>query len=189
MQSYVKKGYIKPVLETGKWRFRDDVEKLMRIVRKRKVVLYARVSNTRKDDLINQVKYLEENVKERPSDNRRGIFIELEEEGVPQLRMILNNEVSKAIAYPDRLVRFGFEILEEMCRAHNYEIVTLREDETPERELVEDLISIVVSFSGKLYAAVMELSLKYRPVIKVKSSNCHKWSRLTGEMSLPGFEI
>ena len=105
------------------------------------------------------------------------------------LRMILNNEVSKAIAYPDRLVRFGFEILEEMCRAHNYEIVTLREDETPERELVEDLISIVVSFSGKLYAAVMELSLKYRPVIKVKSSNCHKWSRLTGEMSLPGFEI
>jgi predicted site-specific integrase-resolvase len=31
----------------------------MGIVRKRKVVLYARVSsNTRKDDLINQVKYL-----------------------------------------------------------------------------------------------------------------------------------
>ena len=75
---------------------------MMRIVRKRKVVLYARVSNTRKDDLINQVKYLEENVKERPSDNRRGIFIELEEEGVPQLRMILNNEVSKAIPYPER---------------------------------------------------------------------------------------
>jgi Predicted site-specific integrase-resolvase len=45
LQSYVKKGYIKPVLETGKWRFRDDVEKLMRIVRKRKVVLYARVSS------------------------------------------------------------------------------------------------------------------------------------------------
>ncbi|EHP69517.1 hypothetical protein MetMK1DRAFT_00022830 [Metallosphaera yellowstonensis MK1] len=103
LQSYVKKGYIKPVLETGKWRFRDDVEKLMRIVRKRKVVLYARVSsNTRKDDLINQVKYLEENVKERPSDNRRGIRVELEEEGVPQLRMILNNEVSKAIPYPER---------------------------------------------------------------------------------------
>jgi predicted site-specific integrase-resolvase len=36
----------------------------MGIVRKRKVVLYARVSsNTQKDDLVNQVKYLEENVK------------------------------------------------------------------------------------------------------------------------------
>jgi len=66
VREYVKKGYIKPVLEIGKWRFREkDLEKLMGIVRKRKVILYARVSsNTRKDDLVNQVKYLEENVKE-----------------------------------------------------------------------------------------------------------------------------
>ena len=70
LQSYVKKGYIKPViLQSGKWRFREeDVEKLMGIVRKRKVILYARVSS-QKDDLINQVKYLEENVKEYEGDN------------------------------------------------------------------------------------------------------------------------
>jgi len=35
VREYVKKGYIKPVLEIGKWRFGEDVEKLMRIVRKR----------------------------------------------------------------------------------------------------------------------------------------------------------
>jgi len=67
LREYVKKGYIKPViLETGKWRFREeDVGKLMGIVRRRKVILHARVSsNTQKDDLANQVKYLEENVKE-----------------------------------------------------------------------------------------------------------------------------
>ncbi|MFP3189707.1 MAG: helix-turn-helix domain-containing protein, partial [Sulfolobaceae archaeon] len=66
LREYVKKGYIKPViLETGKWRFKEeDVERLVGIVRKRKVILYARVSsNTQKDYLINQVKYLEENVK------------------------------------------------------------------------------------------------------------------------------
>jgi len=47
LQSYVKKGYVKPVvLESGKWRFREeDVEKLMGIVKKRKAVLYARVSS------------------------------------------------------------------------------------------------------------------------------------------------
>jgi DNA binding domain, excisionase family len=47
LREYVKKGYIKPVmLESGKWRFREeDVERLMGIVRKRKVVLYARVSS------------------------------------------------------------------------------------------------------------------------------------------------
>ncbi|BBD73111.1 IS607 family transposase [Sulfodiicoccus acidiphilus] len=158
LREYVKKGYIKPVvLETGKWRFREeDVEKLMGIVRKRKVVLYARVSSsTQKDELVNQVKYLEENVKDYDqvitdvgsglNVKRRG-FLKL-------LRMILDNEVSKVvIAYPDRLVRFGLEIIEEVCKAHNCEIVVLnKEDETPEQELMEDLISILVSFSGKLY--------------------------------------
>ena len=67
LREYVKKGYIKPViLETGKWRFKEeDVERLVGIVRKRKVILYARVSsNKQKDDLANQVKYLEENVKD-----------------------------------------------------------------------------------------------------------------------------
>jgi len=157
LQSYVKKGYVKPVvLESGKWRFREeDVEKLMGIVKKRKAVLYARVSsNTQKDDLVNQVKYLEENVEDYDqvitdvgsslNMKRRG-FIKL-------LRMILNNEVSKVIiAYPDRLVRFGFEIVEEVCRAHNCELVVLnKEDKTPEQESIEDLISILVSFSEKL---------------------------------------
>jgi len=65
LQSYVKEGYIKPVVQSGKWRFREeDVEKLMGIVKRKKVVLYARVSNKRKDDLVGQVKYLEENVKD-----------------------------------------------------------------------------------------------------------------------------
>jgi len=39
-----------------------------------------------------------------------------------------------------------------VCKAHNCEIVVLnKEDKTPEQELIEDLISILVSFSGKLY--------------------------------------
>ena len=157
LQSYVKKGYIKPViLQSGKWRFREeDVERLMGIVRKRKVVLYARVSpNTQKDDLVNQVKYLEENVKEYDQViTDVGSGLNMKRKGfLKLLRMILNNEVSKiVIAYPDRLVRFGFEIIEEVCKAHNCEIVVLnREDKTPEKELIEDLISILVSFSEKL---------------------------------------
>ena len=158
LQSYVKKGYIKPiVLQSGKWRFREeDVERLMGIIRRRKVILYARVSsNTQKDDLVNQVKYLEENVKEYDQViTDVGSSLNMKRRGfVKLLSMILNNEVSKVIiAYPDRLVRFGFEILEEVCKAHNCELVALnREDKTPEQELVEDLISILVSFSGKLY--------------------------------------
>jgi Predicted site-specific integrase-resolvase len=157
LQSYVKKGYIQPViLQSGKWRFREeDVEKLMGIVRKRKVILYARVSsNTQKDDLINQVKYLEENVKEYDQViTDVGSSLNMKRKGfIKLLRMTLNNEVSKVvIAYPDRLVRFGFEIIEEVCKAHNCELAVLnKEDKTPEQELIEDLISILVSFSEKL---------------------------------------
>jgi excisionase family DNA binding protein len=157
LQSYVKKGYIQPViLQSGKWRFREeDVEKLMGIVRKRKVILYARVSsNTQKDDLINQVKYLEENVKDYDQViTDVGSSLNMKRKGfIKLLRMILNNEVSKVVvAYPDILVRFGFEIIEEACKAHNCEIVVLnKEDKTPEQELIEDLISILVSFSEKL---------------------------------------
>ena len=155
LQSYVKKGYIKPViLQSGKWRFKEeDVERLMGIVRKRKVILYARVSS-QKDDLANQVKYLEENVKEYDQViTDVGSGLNMKRKGfLKLLRMILNDEVSKIVtAYPDRLVRFGFEILEEICKAHNCELVVLnKEDKTPEHELIEDLTSILVSFSEKL---------------------------------------
>ncbi|ADX86347.1 IS607 family transposase [Saccharolobus islandicus] len=170
LREYVKKGYIKPViLQSGKWRFREeDIEKLMGIVRKRKVILYARVSsNTQKDDLVNQVKYLQEQVKDYDQViTDVGSGLNMKRKGfLKLLRMILNNEVSKVvIAYPDRLVRFGFEIIEEVCKAHNCEIVVLnREDKTPEQELIEDLISILVSFSEKLYGM---RSHKYEKVKK-----------------------
>jgi len=170
LREYVKKGYIKPViLETGKWRFKEeDVERLVGIVRKRKAILYARVSsNTQKDDLAKQVKYLEENVKDYDQViTDIGSGLNMKRKGfLKLLRMILNNEISKVvIAYPDRLVRFGFEIIEEVCKAHNCELVVLnKEDKTPEQELVEDLISILVSFSGKLYGM---RSHKYEKVKK-----------------------
>ncbi|MQL56133.1 IS607 family transposase [Acidianus ambivalens] len=170
LREYVKKGYIKPViLQSGKWRFREeDVEKLMGIVRKRKVILYARVSsNAQKDDLINQVKYLEENVKDYDQViTDVGSGLNMKRKGfLKLLRMILNNEVSKVVvAYPDRLVRFGFEIIEEVCKAHNCELVVLNnEDKTPEQELIEDLVSVLVSFSGKLYGI---RSQKYEKVKK-----------------------
>jgi len=63
LRDYVRRGWIKPVvLESGKWRFREeDVEKIMGIVKPRTVILYARVSShTQKDDLERQVKVLEE---------------------------------------------------------------------------------------------------------------------------------
>ncbi|BCS93634.1 IS607 family transposase [Metallosphaera javensis (ex Sakai et al. 2022)] len=153
LQEYVKKGYIKPErLPSGKMRFREeDVERLAGIIRKKKVVLYARVSSDAQNDLVNQVNYLKERVPEHDLViTDMGSGLNMKRKGFQKLlRMILNNEVSKVVvAHQDRLVRFGFEILEEVCKTHGCEIVVL-EKEDPEQELIEDLISILVSFSGR----------------------------------------
>ncbi|QKR00872.1 IS607 family transposase [Metallosphaera tengchongensis] len=168
--NYVKQGKIKPIiLESGKWRFREeDVERLMGVVKKKKVVLYARVSSdTQKDDLAKQVAYLQGRVEEYDlTITDIGSGLNMKRKGFKRLlKMILNNEVSKVVvAYKDRLVRFGFEILEEVCRTHNCEIEVLEEeDKAPEQELVEDLITVLVSFSGKLYGM---RSHKYEKVKK-----------------------
>ena len=59
------------------------------------------------------------------------------------------------ITYKDRLTRFGFNYLQEICKFHNTEIIQISneivEKSLHQDELVEDLISIIYSFSGKLY--------------------------------------
>jgi excisionase family DNA binding protein len=57
LREHVRKGWVKPVvLESGRWRFReDDVERLISIIKPRKVVLYTRVSSSsQRDDLERQ---------------------------------------------------------------------------------------------------------------------------------------
>ncbi len=64
------------------------------------------------------------------------------------LKMVINREVSKVIiAYPDRLTRFGFKILEEFFKSYGTEIVVINEKaKTPQEELIEDLITIISPF-------------------------------------------
>ena len=46
------------------------------------------------------------------------------------LKMVMNKEVSKVvIAYPDRLTRFGFKILEEFFKSYGTEIVVINKED------------------------------------------------------------
>ena len=69
------------------------------------------------------------------------------------LNLVCEKKVSKVIvAYEDRLTRFGFETLKKMFSAFGTEIeVVNRKERTLQEELVEDLITIVSHFVGKLY--------------------------------------
>ena len=81
------------------------------------------------------------------------------------LKMVINKEVSKIIiAYPDRLTRLGFKILEDFFKSYGTEIIVInKEEKTPQEELIEDLITIISHFAGKLYGM---RSHKYKRVVE-----------------------
>ena len=71
------------------------------------------------------------------------------------IRMVENDEVNRVfVTYKDRLTRFGFHYLETIFKQHGVEIVVVKDQEkekSVQEELVEDMMALVASFSGKLY--------------------------------------
>jgi len=69
------------------------------------------------------------------------------------MEFIEKGEVSHlVIAHKDCLVRFGFEWFEHFCVSHGCELLILNQEKlSPEKEMVEDLMSIVHCFSSRLY--------------------------------------
>ena len=69
--------------------------------------------------------------------------------------MVMNNEVDRIfILYKDRLTRFGFNYLEQICNKFGTKIIVISEEiqeKSIQEELAEDIISIIHSFSDKLY--------------------------------------
>lgn len=124
----------------------------------KKIIGYCRVnSHKQKDDLERQI----ENVRtymyakgyqfEIISDIGSGI--NYNKKGLNKLiDMITNSEVDKIVVlYKDRLIRFGYELIENICEKYGTKIEVIDNTEkTEEQELVEDLIQIVTVFSCRL---------------------------------------
>lgn len=58
------------------------------------------------------------------------------------------------ITYKDRLTRFGFNYIKEICKFHDTVIIQISNEvieKSAQEELAEDLCAIIHSFSGKLY--------------------------------------
>lgn len=82
-----------------------------------------------------------------------GSGINYNKNGLNQLmNRIINGEIDKiVILHKDRLVRFGYELIENLCDKYDTEIEIIDHTEkTEEQELVEDLIQIVTVFSCQL---------------------------------------
>ena len=124
----------------------------------KKIIGYCRVSSHKqKDDLERQI----ENVKtymyakgyqfEIITDIGSGI--NYNKKGLNQIiDMVTNSEVEKIVVlYKDRLIRFGYELIENLCNKFGTIIEIIDNTEkTEQQELVEDLVQIITVFSCRL---------------------------------------
>ena len=71
------------------------------------------------------------------------------------IAMVLHGEVSRIfVTYKDRLTRFGYHYLESICKECGVEIHVVCDEvieKNAQEEMVEDMMALLASFSGKLY--------------------------------------
>lgn len=124
----------------------------------KKVIGYCRVSSHKqKDDLERQIENVETYMYAKGYQFELitdiGSGINYNKKGLNQLMdMVTNSEVEKVVVlYKDRLIRFGYELIENLCTKFGTVIEIIDSTEkTSEQELVEDMIQIVTVFSARL---------------------------------------
>ena len=121
-------------------------------------IAYARVSsNDQKEDLKRQEIVLESYCASKGFEfeviSDLGSGLNYKKKGLKELlKLITQNKVDKVVVlYEDRLLRFGYELVEYLASLYNCEIEIIDNTEKSEQqELVEDLVQIITVFSCKL---------------------------------------
>jgi len=163
LSQYVKNGKIKTIkLPNGYYNYDDDsVYRLLGVEKKRKNVIYARVSTySQKQDLENQIdiitNYMNSHgvgVEEVYQDIKTGMH--LDRKGFNSLLDDVQANLidSVYISYKDRLARLSYEVVTKLFDKHNTRIVVINKvKKNDEQELFEDLMQIIDGFSMKMYS-------------------------------------
>ena len=134
LQRWEREGQLVPAARAASNRRRYTESQLRAFLRMapaepRRVVAYCRVSIVaQRPDLANQRRVLEQFAV------ARGEFATL------------------VLAHRDRLTRFGFDWFTHYAALHGCELLVLNQEHlSPEREMVQDLMTIVHCFSSRLY--------------------------------------
>lgn len=145
----------------------------------RKVIGYCRVSTpSQKNDLETQVQNIKTYMYAKGYQfeiiKDIGSGINYKNKGLRELiSKIENGEVSKVvILYKDRLVRFGFELIEYLCEIHDVEIeIVDNTEQSKEQELTEDLIQIITVFANRLYGQRSSKTKRLIDEVKENANN------------------
>lgn len=162
LRNWDKNGKLKPhhTTDSGyRYYSQEQLNKILGIKEKpKKIIGYCRVSsNKQKDDLQRQIENMQTYLMAQgvPFEiiTDIGSGINYKKEGLKELiKRITQNEVDKVVVlYKDRLLRFGFELVEYVASLYDCDIEVIDTTEkTEEQELVEDMVQIITVFSAKL---------------------------------------
>ena len=164
LRNWDKEGKLKPsyTKSNGYRYYSEDV--ILSYTQERKTkkdvndVLYARVSSKKQqDDLERQISNLKEYAKDKYEKydviSDIGSGINYEKPGLKKLIEMINKKQVDIIVvlYKDRLLRYGFELVEYFAKLNNVKIEVIDKiDKNQDQELVEDLVQIITVFSCKL---------------------------------------
>ena len=162
LRNWEKTGELIPAYKTKsgyRYYTEEQINKLLGVEEKERVTIgYCRASSRKQqDDLERQIENMRNylcakgykfeiitDVGSGINYNKVGLNILLDK--------VIKGEVDKVVVlHKDRLLRFGFELVENLCKRYGTSIEIV--DNTPkteEQELVEDLVQIITVFSCKL---------------------------------------
>ena len=164
LRNWDKEGKLKPsYVKSNGYRYYSE-ESILSYTQERKtkknlnVVGYARVSSKKQsDDLERQINNLNTYISSKYDSfeiiTDIGSGINYNKPGLKKLIEKINKkEVDLIIVlYKDRLLRFGFELVEYFAELNNVKIEVLDKiDKNQDEELVEDLVQIITVFSCKI---------------------------------------
>jgi predicted site-specific integrase-resolvase len=131
-------------------------EKLNEKNNEKENIIYARVSSIqKKDDLERQIEKLKELYPFYKLITDIGSGINLNKRGLRKIiDLAIEGKINNvAVLHKDRLVRFGYELIEDLIKKYSNGriiIVENKENKEPKEELVEDVLQIMNIFVAKI---------------------------------------
>ena len=171
---YVKTGKLR-VTQISEHRYNyndDDVFKLAGLTEERKAVIYARVSTAKQQkDLENQISTIRQyansigyKIDKVYSDIASGMSYD-RGEFKSLLSDVLSFKIKTiVISNKDRFSRISFNMWKELFESYNCNIIVMNDDidssESAEKEIFEDIISLIHCFAMKMYSKRRKNKLK-----------------------------
>ena len=150
----------------------DDVFKLAGLTEERKAVIYARVSTAKQQkDLENQISTIRQyansigyKIDKVYSDIASGMSYD-RGEFKSLLSDVLSFKIKTiVISNKDRFSRISFNMWKELFESYNCNIIVMNDDidssESAEKEIFEDIISLIHCFAMKMYSKRRKNKLK-----------------------------